>query len=259
MRQDLLTMVTGIVMADKIYHGEGSNQIDQRLYQVQEKSIRIYLSEENLRQSKMHREGEEYAHMEIKVYRPGSFQQLVKQDESLVNIQQSFDIDKFLDNFEKSKLKADGGAGGAFFFFSYDNRLIFKSMTSEEKASFMKNSNNYFSYLTEHKNSLISKVYGLYKFQKSNGEEPIYIYLQRSICPVDPEFIINKFDLKGSSYNRQVIKEVSKYQHQHSMPLQKITADEVPRENFNQELSLQVTHAKSKNLGDDTPLLKMYK
>lgn len=78
-------------------------------------------------------------------------------------------------------------------------------MKSSEKRSFGKKLNAYFEYLNSNEDTLISKVYGLYKFQKSNGELPDYLFVMRNIAPIDGKYQILKFDLKGSSVDRSVL------------------------------------------------------
>ena len=60
--------------------------------------------------------------------------------------------------------KAGEGAGssGSFFFFSHDRRFIIKTMTDEELKLFLKMLPDYELHLTEHPDSIISRMYGVY-------------------------------------------------------------------------------------------------
>lgn len=51
-----------------------------------------------------------------------------------------------------------GGASGAFFFFSKGEKFIAKSCTAEEIESLTGSAARYSEYLTQHKDSFISKV-----------------------------------------------------------------------------------------------------
>ena len=71
----------------------------------------------------------------MKVFAPKIFYDLQNNDKKFFNLSQSFDIKKNLENIKKSS-QADGGRGkniirlgGEFFFFSYDNKLILKTMS----------------------------------------------------------------------------------------------------------------------------------
>jgi 1-phosphatidylinositol-4-phosphate 5-kinase len=57
----------------------------------------------------------------------------------------------------------DGGKGGAFFFFTYDNKLIIKTITDGELLAFRKKLIPYFLHLEENE-TVISPIYGIYKF-----------------------------------------------------------------------------------------------
>jgi len=55
------------------------------------------------------------------------------------------------------------GKSGSFFFFSHDKKFIIKTMYPEELEVFMEALPDYFSHLKENPNSLIARIYGVFK------------------------------------------------------------------------------------------------
>ena len=68
----------------------------------------------------------------------------------------------------KMVFRAGEGAGGSgsFFFFSYDNRFLIKTLQGEEKSKILNVMNNYQKHLKESNNmSLLARIYGIFTFQ----------------------------------------------------------------------------------------------
>jgi len=94
-----------------------------------------------------------------------------------------------------------GGASGAFFFFSKDECLIAKSCTEEDVEVLVQNAAKYAEYMTTNKGSYISKIYGCYLLQ---------IYDTRLFFMVMNNIFLNnrqhknlvKYDIKGSWVSR---------------------------------------------------------
>ena len=66
---------------------------------------------------------------------------------------------------------------------------------------------NYVNYISENNDSLINRIYGIYELQYDNllKKESIYLVLMRNLYEIfNKENVIVKFDLKGSSYNREI-------------------------------------------------------
>ena len=71
--------------------------------------------------------------------------------------------------------KAGEGTGqsGSFFFFSYDNRFIIKTLRGNEKETIYKIIDDLIEYVKDSKNrTLLAKIYGLYTI-KTNLFEPL--------------------------------------------------------------------------------------
>lgn len=65
---------------------------------------------------------------------------------------------------------------------------------------------NYFKYLTTNDNSLIAKIFGLYDFEGLGDNESISLILMKNMAGVPRNYILRTYDLKGSSFDREVIK-----------------------------------------------------
>ena len=54
------------------------------------------------------------------------------------------------------------GKSGSFFFYSHDRRFIIKTMTQEELDTFLEIQERYMQHLTNNKNSLLVKIFGVF-------------------------------------------------------------------------------------------------
>ena len=62
------------------------------------------------------------------VYSPKIFEEFIKTDSVKVNIPFSLDLNSNHKRILKSTGQGDGGAGGEFFYQSFDNKLIIKTL-----------------------------------------------------------------------------------------------------------------------------------
>ena len=69
--------------------------------------------------------------MKMTSYAEKVFKILVKKDENMVDPYHSLQVEFNMDQINKFK-GPDGGKGGEFIFFSFDNKLIIKTMSDEE-------------------------------------------------------------------------------------------------------------------------------
>jgi 1-phosphatidylinositol-4-phosphate 5-kinase len=60
----------------------------------------------------------------------------------------------------------DGGKSGEFFFFSWDNKIIIKTMQTAEVVALRKRMYLYGNYLFNNPDSMIAKLYGVFTFQR---------------------------------------------------------------------------------------------
>jgi hypothetical protein len=106
-----------------------------------------------------------------------------------------------------------GGASGAFFFFSRDEKFIAKSCTAEEFAVLCVNAKRYADYLDSEKgkNSYISKVFGAYTMQ-IYGISLHFFVMNNLFHDKDATgenlSIHEKYDIKGSTVNRSSVPPV---------------------------------------------------
>jgi pantothenate kinase len=103
--------------------------------------------------------------------------------------------------------KAGQGAGlsGSFFFFSYDNRFIIKTVNEIEMERLL----NMLDSLIEHfektnNRSLIARIYGVFTI-KTNLFDPLNIIIMQNTSKLtNPKSPKVTFDIKGSTINRKV-------------------------------------------------------
>lgn len=114
------------------------------------------------------------------------------------------------------QMKKTQGKSGSFFFFSYDNKFLIKTITNDElntlKDSFLR---NYYEHITKHPDSLLARIYGVYTVI-IHGISQINIVLMQNLNPLgnNYEYLYRIFDLKGSLFERKTknIQEVNKDQ-----------------------------------------------
>ncbi len=63
----------------------------------------------------------------------------------------------------------DGGKSGEFFFQTYDNKLLFKTIPMTELIKFEAILHQYYRHLQDNPRSLIVKILGVYKFTFNNN------------------------------------------------------------------------------------------
>ncbi len=105
-------------------------------------------------------------------------------------------------------LKDSEGRGGSFFINSDDNEFSIKTITQHE-AELLKGYLLYelAEYLSENRDSIIGRIYGMYKISNKTGlfkESDLYFILMKNVIGSFNENLICKYDLKGSSLNRKV-------------------------------------------------------
>ena len=66
------------------------------------------------------------------------------------------------------------GKSGSFFFFSHDSKFLIKTMTTDDFDAFMKLFVNYFEHICLNENSLIARIYGVYRIVMEN-QNPVYL------------------------------------------------------------------------------------
>jgi 1-phosphatidylinositol-4-phosphate 5-kinase len=99
------------------------------------------------------------------------------------------------------KAKESAGKSGSFFFFSYDNQFLLKTMNDNEMSIFNESLPDYYFHLRQNKNSLMARIYGIFTVMMEELK-PVHILLMQNSARTQsaPLYI---FDLKGSMVNRE--------------------------------------------------------
>jgi len=91
----------------------------------------------------------------------------------------------------------EGGASGAFFFFSMGEKFLAKSCTETEMEMLVENAAKYASFLGANPNSFITRIYGAYKLH-IYGTDLYFFVMSNILLTLDDESLNEKYDLKGS-------------------------------------------------------------
>ena len=126
----------------------------------------------------------------------------------LDGIKEEIIIQSMLPMNNKNGISETEGRGGSFFVNSDDHEFILKTITFEELEIIRKLLlNKMVEYFHNNNDSIISRVYGVYKISMHNGifkEDEIYFILMKNVIGAFYDNLICKYDLKGSSLNRKV-------------------------------------------------------
>ena len=108
----------------------------------------------------------------------------------------------------KSGIKETEGKGGSFFINSDDYEFIMKTITESEFKIMVKLlQNKMVDYFRTNNNSLICRIYGVYKISLQTGiikNDEIYFILMKNVIGSFYDNLLCKYDLKGSRLNRKV-------------------------------------------------------
>ena len=119
-------------------------------------------------------------------------------------------IFSFLPENNTNSIKKTQGRSGNFFILTDDKQYILKTINNLEMefitTKFLK---NYYYYLNDNNqqnnNSILSRIYGLYKINFIGGVSMNLILMKNIYCNFHIDNILNKYDLKGSSKNRETL------------------------------------------------------
>lgn len=204
-------MISGILLNYKNVRGalemsktpEHQDFSSSKRYQITNETLSLYLPEVNaiLTEKKYNT-----FPMNMIVYAPEAFEDLIEQDGDMIDLEVSLDIEKNSEQIQKAS-GADGGKGGEFFFFSYDNRIILKTLTKQDLDQLRGILKDYYRYLKKNKDSMIAKIYGIYTFERKDiKDQSTSILLMRNIAACPRQYVLRTYDLKGSTFDREVLK-----------------------------------------------------
>ena len=137
--------------------------------------------------------------IEITEYAPEVFFALRK----IENITNEEMIQSFLPQKNLKGIKESEGKSGSFFISTDDNKYMIKTLKKEEfeliRLTFLI---KYINYLKENPESLICRIFGMYKLKMEKGKNVLIIIMKNLIGDLKDN-IICQYDLKGSTLNRK--------------------------------------------------------
>jgi len=142
----------------------------------------------------------------LTVYSPEIFQEIRKMDGMDQDLINSLDLGKNFNRILKSA-KAQGGRGGEFFFFSSDNRLILKTVNTKELDTLLGILPRFSRHFQINPKSIIGKIYAAFTFEVNEPYEKYHLILMKNINEYPSSCTLRKYDLKGSTVDRRVIKQ----------------------------------------------------
>lgn len=141
----------------------------------------------------------------LTVYAPGIFREIIEMDGRSELMSISLDLSANYNRIHKAGLNT-GGKSGEFFFFSYDNSLVIKTISNEELKTLLQILPLYSQHFKANPKSLIAKIYGVFTFRRVEPYERYNLILMKNMNGNASECIERKYDLKGSTYGRMAIK-----------------------------------------------------
>ncbi|CAD8174199.1 unnamed protein product [Paramecium octaurelia] len=174
------------------------------------------------------------------LYAPKIFNYFITLDN--IDIEDCFDLIKnsaCIDQFTGP----DGGKSGEFFFFSYNNQLIIKTMRQSEVNTYKKRLYNFATYQFNNHQSLLNKIYGMYTFERQEqAHSRVHFLIMKNISLGIPRTsILRTYDMKGSEYDREVLAKKP------SSDLSKITLKDLDFFKIEQEIWVEDSISKKLN------------
>ena len=145
--------------------------------------------------------------VEVTSYAPRVFKTLMRSD-GVNNLQFHVNRQKNEQQIRK-QVQSDGGKSGQFFFFTYDNRIILKTLELKELDVILERLKAFCDHYIECPDSLITKICGIYTIKDLESDQSYTVYAMRNLAGCDRKFISRVYDLKGSRFDRKVIKDYS--------------------------------------------------
>ena len=144
-------------------------------------------------------------------YQPELFKKIHASNKKPLELCDSLHLNKNLEAIRYAT-GGDGGKSGEFFFFSKDNKLLIKTIGSEEQKELLRVLESLHEHFKVNPDSRIAKVFGLFTFERENAGSKIHFVIMENVCNVPEKYILRRYDLKGSTYDRDALKgtEVSK-------------------------------------------------
>ena len=143
---------------------------------------------------------DDYINVNITEYAPECFAYLRK----LEDIDMDEMIRSFLPNNNKEGMKKSAGKSGSFFISTDNQEYMIKTLKKDEleliRYSFLE---QYIEYIKDQPKSLLCRIYGIYSLIQYGGAQ-VFIIVMRNVIGSLKNNIVAKFDLKGSTINREI-------------------------------------------------------
>jgi len=139
---------------------------------------------------------------------PDIFNEILDLDDKVSQFEQSLDLANNFTNIQKAGV-IGGGKSGEFFFFSFDNNLIIKTISDEELRVLIEILPDYPNHYKSNPFSILTKIYGAFTFEMVEPYEKYNLILMKNINGYPTSCIERKYDLKGSTVARETIKSNS--------------------------------------------------
>lgn len=91
---------------------------------------------------------------------------------------------------------------GSFIYKTDDNFLVIKSLPGGEARRCISILLDYYRYILENKDTLLTRFYGLYELKSNTGVSSFFVIMENAI--LSPKQVLELYDLKGSTVNRSV-------------------------------------------------------
>lgn len=142
---------------------------------------------------------------DLTIYAPAIFGSILAANPRKIDFSQSFNIYENETNIREAG-ESGGGASGELFLFTFDNRLIVKTITQEEHVVFLNMLYDYGTHFANNPDSLVAKIYGLFDFNFMGAEKSLKLIVMENLFTIGNDCILRKYDLKGSTHSRRVLK-----------------------------------------------------
>lgn len=110
--------------------------------------------------------------------------------------------------------KFSDGKSGSFFYFSLDSRFIVKTVTKSELNFLRSILPHYYQYIKDNPDSLLTRIYGLHRVRLAPHQQYLSMTVMGNVLPHSAACKVHeKYDLKGSSVGRRVLKRAEDSNH----------------------------------------------
>ncbi len=90
------------------------------------------------------------------------------------------------------------GKSGSFFFFSYDNKFIIKTISESEMNTYLKRVEQFSGHFKKNPSSLLARIFGIFTITTQLINNVHVMLMENAMDLEDPGQLRYVFDLKGS-------------------------------------------------------------